>query len=145
MKESKNESDRTQKSYDFLSYSDRQELQKVLERSYQNHSIESKEELEESKFSHAVYCHHCGCAEKVQKYGKQKVSRQTIAKTVESASQLSPPPYLTRCIKTCCMEEICRVHVRGTFHSQICTEEYGLSLQTSFVWHHKILDNSFVK
>ena len=71
MKESKNESDRTQESYDFLSYSDRQELQKVLGRSYQNHSIESKEELEESKFSYAVYCHHCGCAEKVQKYGKQ--------------------------------------------------------------------------
>lgn len=43
------------------------------------------------------------------------------------------------------MEEICRVHVGGTFHSQIRTEEYGLSLQTSFVWHHKILDNSFVK
>ena len=43
------------KAIDSLSYPDRQELQKVLERSYQNHSIESKEELEESKFSNGVY------------------------------------------------------------------------------------------
>ncbi len=53
------------KAIDPLSYSDRQELQKVLERSYQNHSIESKEDLEESKFPNNVYYHHCGCAEKV--------------------------------------------------------------------------------
>lgn len=123
-----------------LSYSDRMELLEVLERSYQNHAVEAKEELEESKFSNGVYCPYCGCVENVQKYGKQNGIQRYRCKDCKKYFTALSFSVFNKTHKSLDVWEKYVECMLDGLSIRKSAEVCKISLQTSFVWRHKILD-----
>lgn len=128
------------KAIEALSYSDRRELLEALEHSYQSHSVEVKEELEESKFSKGVYCPHCGCVENVQKYGKKNgIQRYRCKDCGKFFTALSFSVFNKTHKSLATWEKYVECMLDGLSirkSAQVC----DISLRTSFIWRHKILD-----
>ena len=126
------------KAINSLSYADRKELLEALERSAQNHSISN--ELEEQRFSKGIYCPHCGCVENIQKFGKSNSKQRYRCKDCGRTFSATSESVLSGTHKSLSTWERYIECMLDGLSIRKSAEECGISLQTSFVWRHKILD-----
>ena len=126
------------KAINFLSYTDKRELLEALERSAQNHSISN--ELEEQRFSKGIYCPHCGCVENAQKFGKSNSKQRYRCKDCGRTFSATSESILSGTHKSLSTWERYIECMLDGLSIRKSAEECGISLQTSFVWRHKILD-----
>ena len=126
------------KAINSLSYSDKRELLEALERSAQSHSIHS--ELEEQRFSKGIYCPHCGCVENIQKFGKSNSKQRYRCKDCGRTFSATSESVLSGTHKSLSTWEKYIECMLDGLSIRKSAEECNISLQTSFVWRHKILD-----
>ena len=126
------------KAINSLSYADKRELLEALERSAQSHSISN--ELEEQRFSKGIYCPHCGCVENVQKFGKSNSKQRYRCKDCGRTFSATSESVLSGTHKSLSIWEKYIECMLDGLSIRKSAEECGISLQTSFVWRHKILD-----
>jgi len=126
------------KAINSLSYTDKRELLEALERSAQSHSISN--ELEEQRFSKGIYCPHCGCVENVQKFGKSNSKQRYRCKDCGRTFSATSESVLSGTHKSLSIWEKYIECMLDGLSIRKSAEECGISLQTSFVWRHKILD-----
>jgi len=126
------------KAINSLSYSDKRELLEALERSAQSHSISN--ELGEQRFSKGIYCPHCGCVENIQKFGKSNSKQRYRCKDCGRTFSTTSESVLSGTHKSLSAWERDIECMLDGLSIRKSAEECGISLQTSFVWRHKILD-----
>ena len=126
------------KAINSLSYADKRELLEALERSAQSHSISN--EIEEQRFSKGIYCPHCGCVENIQKFGKSNFKQRYRCKDCGKTFSATSESVLSGTHKSLSIWEKYIECMLDGLSIRKSAEECGISLQTSFVWRHKILD-----
>lgn len=122
-----------------LSYSDKKELLEILESSDQDSDI--RQHLEEARFSNGISCHKCGNSTSIVRYGKNCSGLQrykckecgaiftAATNTIFNKTQ-KPLSVWEKYIG--CMQDGKSI----AKSAEIC----DISIPTSFVWRHKILD-----
>ena len=97
--------------------------------------------LEETRFSHGLFCVKCGCTDKIVKKGFSTNKKQRyLCRNCSSIFTLTTDSFLSSTKKNTdtwlkyieCMTR--QLSIKKS--SEIC----GISIRTSFMWRHKILD-----
>lgn len=119
-----------------LSPSEKRELLEALEHDAQSTIVE----IEEQRFANGVYCPHCGCVERFQKFGsfngKQRYRCKDCGRTFTATSD----SILSGTTKKLSVWEEYIECMQDGLSIRKAAEACGISVRTSFTWRHKILD-----
>jgi len=119
-----------------LSYSDRAELLAILESSTQYEYAN----IEEERFSKGIYCPHCGCAENIVRYGTNKNGQRYKCKNCSGIFTATSKSIFQNTHKDYSVWNRYIECMLDGFSIRKAAKECNISIQTSFVWRHKILD-----
>ena len=122
-----------------LSYSDKKELLEILESSNQDSDI--RQNLEETRFSNGVACHKCGNSASIVRYGKNRSGLQRYkCKECESIFTAATNTIFNKTQKPFSVWEKYIGCMQDGLSIAKSAEICDISIPTSFIWRHKILD-----
>lgn len=121
-----------------LSQSEKYQLQAMLASSGEEQ--ESVKSLEDSRFSNGIFCPKCGCLENIVKFGRYKDLQRYGCKDCSSTFTAKSDSIFyksTKSLETWKKYVDCLLQGLSIRKSaRVC----GLSIPTSFLWRHKILE-----
>jgi transposase-like protein len=107
----------------------------------QKKSFESVSNLEETRFSHGLFCPKCGCTEKIIKKGKSNNKQRYLCYNCSSIFTSTTDSFLSSTKKDLSVwikYLNCMINMYSIKKSaDVC----NITIRTSFMWRHKILDS----
>jgi transposase-like protein len=106
----------------------------------QKKSFETISNLEETRFSKGLFCPKCGCTEKIVKAGKSINKQRYLCRNCSSIFTSTTDTFLSFTKKNIDVwEKYIHCMVRK-YSIRKSAEECNITIRTSFMWRHKILD-----
>jgi transposase-like protein len=107
----------------------------------QKKSFETISNLEESRFSSGLFCPKCGCTEKIIKKGFSVKKQRYLCHNCSSIFTSTTDSFLSSTKKSL---DVWKKYIHCMINSYSLSksaEECHISIRTSFMWRHKILDS----
>lgn len=100
-----------------------------------------KSNIEELRFTNGFHCPKCGCTENIIKKGKYKNKQRYLCKSCGHIFTYTTQTFLNSTKKDISVWKKYIECMLNHFSLRKTCKECGISLRTSFMWRHKILDS----
>jgi transposase-like protein len=121
-----------------LNTTQKEQLLSILK---QKKSFESVSNLEETRVNHGLFCPKCGCTEKIIKKGRSVNKQRYLCHNCSSIFISTTNSFLSSTKKN--LDTLIKYLkcMMNSFTISKSAEECHISIRTSFMWRHKILDS----